>query len=348
MAKKDKEAAQPLNMLEAITSQVQKKYASEGIVKYASSILDQKQTIISFSPNVDAMMSGGVPLGSFLSVVGPPKGGKTTTLLGAAADAQSKDCTVLYIDAEVRLKKMNLTGIKGLDLDPNKFLVVSSDKDKVMSAQDLLDIAETYLKSIPRLFCIIDSVSALVDKRVYEGGMGTETRGSGAKVFSQFIDLVKDSVRINDSIVACIVQTYKNTGGGMATNIEKSSSHLLYQNDAKIRLTHTDRWEVRDKQVGQILHWECMVSALGPPAGKCDSYLRYGMGIDKVYELYEMGKAIGLIETGGAWRTLAYLGVDPPEKCQGDENTYQAIAENPEWLSLLQTKVGEFLNGKPS
>lgn len=365
--KKEEEVVEDTNYSERLFKEINKEYG-EDIMIGGVRLLDEKPMVISMSPNLDFALSGGVPEGSWLSISGPPKVGKTTTLLGFAAECQKPENgsrRIYYGSVENRLKLMNLQGTKGLDLHPDKFKVIKSNEKKILSAQDFLDIFVRILQTDPGCVLIIDSVSALVDSRVLDGGIGTETRGSGAKLVSQFVDVVQGIVPINKNIVCGVTHIIANTSGFGASKVEKAANRWLYQADIRLKATHFDRWAVgatKDNpesgtQIGQIVHWLVQCSALGPPGMKAEGYIRYGVGVDKTYELFENAKAANMIEQSGAWYTLAFmknhldlLGVSEwtPEvektvKAQGGEKIYQLLSDNPKWMQALQTDITTFL-----
>jgi recombination protein RecA len=95
-----------------------------------------------------------------------------------------------------------------------------------------------------------------------------------------------------------------NQGYGMSPWTEASGRKLQYQVDNKLKGTHVTPWKVKEKQIGQKIHWECQTSALGPPGGKGEGCLRYGYGIDQEAELIQYAIDLGIMKKGGAWISL--------------------------------------------
>ena len=62
--------------------------------------------------------------------------------------------------------------------------------------------------------------------------------------------------------------------------------------------------EKENNQIGQEVEWQVVCSALGPPGATTTSYIRYGEGIDKYMELFNLAVDIGIISKGGAWYTF--------------------------------------------
>ena len=140
----------------------------ENIILTGNAIVDRKTIIIPVSPSIDIILNGGIPEGSFVILTGQPKCGKTTTSLDFAATAQKAEYAhssfkdgreVYYLNIEGRLKKRDLEGIPGLNL--NKFHVIGSQQGKILHAEEYLQIGEKIINEIPGCVLIIDSYSAL-------------------------------------------------------------------------------------------------------------------------------------------------------------------------------------------
>ncbi|SVB99235.1 uncharacterized protein METZ01_LOCUS252089, partial [marine metagenome] len=111
-------------------------------------------------------------------------------------------------------------------------------------------------------------------------------------------------------------------------------------------------------QIGQDVHWITRSTAILPPGRKFTSKLRYGIGLDDLAELFELGKNLGFI-TGRGWYTLEYmsnhedvLGVKWEEKqgklvpelaklvkAQGQEKIQSLLRENPQYIECLKKDI---------
>ena len=128
-------------------------------------VLEEKKNykVISVGPAVDIALGGGIREGSWLTLTGDPKSGKTTTAMQIAANCQRDGRPIIYLDAEGRLKDMNF---EVSELDPEKMSVVAPE-DKPIPAEDFLDIAYKMM-SHPDYYggvLIIDSISSLIPKK---------------------------------------------------------------------------------------------------------------------------------------------------------------------------------------
>ncbi len=325
----------------------------KGVFRTGQDILNRKQTILKWTPALDLILGGGIPTGCFISVSGKAKLGKSTYLLYLAAKAQKQGIPCFYFDIEGRLKNMNLTGIKGLELTEDKFRVIKSTAECVLSTQGFLKIAETVLKTYPRCMIILDSMSCLTDEKEMEGGLGTQTRGHNNQVIGQFISLVGQLVNPMDSIVAGVNHMIANTSGFGASTVEKTATRWVYQADVQLRLLSAK--ELRkggegSEVIGQTVTIKCNTSALGKPFGVCESKLRFGYGPDELAEIIELGVSCGLIGKAGAWLKLEFMlnestefdSLDNCPKAQGVEKLWELLNEKPEYAALLEKKLQSF------
>lgn len=345
---KEKEDNKKLSPKELLLKNFEEKFGV-GIIKTAHEILDKPQQIIPVSPKLDMIFGGGIPEGSWLTLTGKRKCGKTTTALHFAAKCQLPEHgfrEVYYIDIEGRLKKMNLQGIANLNME--KFHAVQSTKDKIMSGQEFLTAAEHILKTQEKAVVIIDSYSQICHEKELVEGVGVSTRGAGGyTLLAQFCRQMSNVVPVMNSIVIGITHLMANVSGYGAPLVEKGGNAIEYQGDVKARAKSVTAWKVGGdggKQIGQIVTWVCEWSALCGPGNEVESYIRYGKGIDELYEVIACAMEIGLITGGGAkssWYTLNFIEEAP--KLQGGENVYKYISSNPEVQKKLLTQVSQMM-----
>lgn len=342
--------------IEIVKKGLKKEYGEEGFVS-AQDILDDPLTIIPWSPSVNLALSGGIPEGTWVSFNGPPKTGKSVSSLSFAAMCQRPEYgsrTVYYIDVEHRLKEKHLKGIEGLDTSPDKLVIIKSTKDKIYSQQDFLCQTELILKTHPKCLIIIDSISALADSKEQIGGVGTETRGHSAKVLSGFVNNVANVVPVMKQIVLGITHRIANTSGFGSPTQEKSCNRWIYQADVRIRIKKSLPWKVGGREIGKEMTIQVEESALGPPNMECTSFIRYGKGVDRLYENLQMAISCGLVVPSGAWYKVNFM-LKYPELLKGTEwegkdkislsgqdGAYQFFNNNPAFQAKMEEEVKQF------
>jgi recombination protein RecA len=317
----------------------------DDIILTGNAIVDKKSTIIPVSPSLDIILNGGIPEGSFVVLTGQPKCGKTTTSLDFAATAQRPEYKgdlkeareVYYLNIEGRLKKRDLEGIPGLNLD--KFHVIGSQQGKILHAEEYLQIAEKIINEIPGCVLIIDSYSALCTEAEITSDMDKMQRADGAKLLAKFCRKVANVIPVNKNIVIGITHLMGNPTGYGAEFKEKSGQAIAYQTDIKLRAKTFKPWTLSadSTQIGQEIEWQVICSALGPPGGNITSYIRYGQGVDKYMEAITLASDIGLIHKGGAWYTLTSLEDKP--KFQGAEKVRNYLLEHTEAYDELVKNI---------
>jgi recombination protein RecA len=317
----------------------------DDILLTGNAVVDKKNIVIPVSPSLDIILNGGIPEGSFVVLTGQPKCGKTTTSLDFAATAQKTQYQgslkepreVYYLNIEGRLKKRDLEGIPGLNLD--KFHVVGSQQGKILHAEEYLQIAEKIINEIPGSVLIIDSYSALCTEAEITSEMDKMQRADGAKLLAKFCRKVANVIPVNKNIVIGITHLMGNPTGYGAEFKEKSGQAIAYQTDIKLRAKSFKPWllSADSTQIGQEIEWQVICSALGPPGGNITSYIRYGQGVDKYMEAICLASDIGIIHKGGAWYTLT--GVTDKPKFQGTEKVRQFLLENPKAYDELVINI---------
>jgi RecA/RadA recombinase len=356
----------PEEIRKRIQKEIEKNFG-KGIIVKGTEIIERPKTIIPVSPAIDRIINGGIPEGSWVILSGKEKCGKTTTALHFAKNCQKTDYgdrTVYFLNVEGRLKRRDILGIPGIKSD--KIEVIESTEDKILSTQEYLNIASKILLTEKKCVLIIDSISQLADDREMTGGIGTQTRGSGGIWIGQFTSQMSNVVPVKNSIVISILHLRNNTSGYGAGTFEKGGKAIQYQVDVKLMAEGIPApWAlIKDGEpFGQIVTWKCHSSALGPPGRKCESYIRYGEGIDEIQESIIDAREMGLI-TGDAYYYLVFLKnhleeighkdkldrefgkddyVEIGARAHGQHELRKILVNNPQWLELLKKDIKELM-----
>lgn len=328
--------------LQCFRKSVIKDYGKDVFLQ-AKDLLLKDQTIVGLSPSMDVGLSGGIPFGSFVTIAGPPKAGKTTTTLQLAAEVQKLGKRVFYIDVENRLKKMNLNGIDGLK--PDNIFVIKSSEYKILSGEDYLNITMNIMKEKENRgsMIIIDSLSSLCPEGELAGEVSGSIRSTTPKLVASFCRQAAGIIPVMDNIVVGMQHLITNTSGYGAKWHIDTGEKVKYQADIRLIIKGTpERWMEDDKQIGQIITWEVAASALGPPGRDIKSYLRYGMGLDKVKEICAMAVDLGIVDKAGAWFSFDYN--DQNLKFQGEKKLYDAIKGSEDYFNFINSEVKKALS----
>ena len=339
MAKKKEVDTSELNKEELLLKSLSETYGN--IVSNGEDLMNKSQEIMSISPKLDSILNGGIPEGTTTLISGPPKAGKSSLTLRMCRQAQEMGRSVVYIDVEHRLKKMNLAGTLGLD--PSKLIHIHSDENNLLNAEKVLTIAKQSLQDLPKSLVVMDSFGALVTEGEMLGELKGSQRNDLHKLLSLFHRILVPIISVNRNFFVGILHEHANTSGYGAATAEGGSSRARYLSDVKLRVKKFEYWEANGVKIGQIGTWLCGYSALGAPGGECQSYIRYGVGIDILQELIATGLDTGLIQKAGAWYSAPYITKrdEQEPKFQGEAKLYAAISNNKEWQEWLESDLRE-------
>ena len=309
------------------------------ILKNGNFILDKKLQTIPFSPQLDIILGGGIIEGSTVTLTGPPKCGKTLSCLDFASTCQQEEYgerEIYYCNIEGRLKKRDLQGIKNLKMD--KFHVIGSTSGNILSAEKYLAIAEKYLNNKEKCVVIIDSYSDLCTDVELTSSLDKMQRCDVNKLIAKFCRRISNVIPISKGIMLGITHLMGNPSGYGPSLVEKSGNAIAYRADFKIRAKSFKEWKINEKNVGIIVEWKCLTTgSTTPPLQTTTSYIRFGTGIDKIYETITLGVDIGIIQKGGAWYTFE------EQKLQGLENLRTFFVQNGPLYDSLQQQIKDAL-----
>jgi recombination protein RecA len=359
MAKEEKEKKTDVHK---VFKSLEKKYGDK-IFKSGEQLVSTQLDIIGVSPFVNVGIGGGISEGSVVLLSGDPKCGKTVTSLMIAKNAQKQGRTVVLLNIETRLKKRDLLGIKGLDLDPEKLIVVGSFREedeegnaegKIITAEEYLAIAEHYIHECPGCIIIFDSISQLVTEDELSSEISKQHRAPAAVLMARFTKRMSPVISVNKCIMVGIIHMVANTSGiGRKTKTRSGGRKVQYAVDVDLECTYTESWNVGTKEnpnvIGQIVHWKTLsTSSNVPPNRKFKSYLRYGIGLDEAYEMLQLAVDFGLVDRNGSWYTFSLEAIGEEEwsddvvkryKTQGAEKAYVFLMERQNIYDLLEKEV---------
>ena len=322
---------------------LEKKYGADAFIS-AEDFMNEKREVIPVAPKLDMNLDGGIPEGSFVTLYGPKKIGKTVLSLHFSANAQAAGRKVYYLNVEGRIKPRDLAGIPKLQRTKDKFEIVrsymnSDGTSRILLAHEYLDIAETKVKEDPGCVVIIDSASQLLTELEKEGELGQQHRAPGAVLLSQFCKRISNVLPVSKSIIIVIAHVVANTGGGNKKTSRTGGNKIQYAVDVDLECSYTERWTtgaVKDDpdsgtEIGKKIHW--ITGSTGgnaAPGMKTVSYMRYGYGIDEVYELFDIGKTLSLIRQNKAWFYFDFLEQEDTKAINGEENAMQEFQDHPD------------------
>ncbi|MFC1883349.1 recombinase RecA [Thermodesulfobacteriota bacterium] len=308
----DKEKA-----VEQAISQIEKQFGRGSIMKLGEQKIIDVPTISTGSLALDlALGVGGVPRGRVVEIYGPESSGKTTLALHVAAEAQAKDGTVAFIDAEHAL---DMSYARKLGVDVKGLLVSQPD-----TGEQALDIAEILVRSGAVDVIVIDSVAALVPRAEIEGEMGDHHVGLQARLMSQA--LRKLTATINKSKTCLIfINQIRIKIGVMFGNPETTTggNALKFYSTQRLDIRRIGAIKEGDQIVGNRTRVKVVKNKVAPPFKEAEFDIMYGEGISKEGDILDLGVTLGIVEKSGAWYSYGDDRIG-----QGRQNVKTFLAEN--------------------
>lgn len=306
---------------------------------------------------------GGFPRGRITEAFGPPSSGKTTSTLQAAARAQARGETVMFLDYEFALDPTYCESL-GLDLDAESFLYASPDtfEQGMNSMREIIGTGEVSL-------VIVDSVAAMVTEAELAGETqrsfsdkallmaqvmrqltGAAKTSNTAIVFLNHEQDVIDQSPMGQKLAARGVKR-KTTPGGNALKFH-SSLRLHFKQIGNIRSRELD--VAANEQVDEIAQTKVQVSVpknkVGRPFRQAEVRVRFGKGFSQAHAAMTVLENYGVLkkETGGVFRLneqTAPEGWDLEKKnfIKGEDNFLSEVESRPEWEDRLAHWAAELM-----
>lgn len=267
--------------------------------------------------NLDiALGIGGIPKGRIIEIFGPESSGKTTIALHIIAEAQKKNGTCAFIDAEHALDAIYA---KALGVDIDNLILAQPD-----TGEQALEITESLVRSNAVDLIVVDSVAALVPRAEIEGGMGDSHVGLLARLMSQALRKLAGIINKTNATVIFINQLREKIGI-MFGNPETTTGGraLKFYSSVRLDIRKIDTIKQGENFIGNRTRVKIVKNKVAPPFKQVEFDIMYGEGISKSGVLLDTAVDFDIINKAGSW--YSYNG----EKLgQGRENVKKYIEDN--------------------
>lgn len=293
----------------------------------------QISTISSGSLALDnALGVGGYPRGRIVEVYGPESSGKTTVALHAVAEVQKNGGTAAYIDAENALDPAYATNL-GVNIDD----LLLSQPD---TGEQGLEIADALVASGAVDMIVVDSVAALVPRAEIDGEMGDAHVGLQARLMSQALRKLSGSINKTKTI-AIFINQIREKVGVMFGNPETTPGGRALKFYATIRLEVRRAEQIKEGTdiIGNRVRIKVVKNKVAPPFKRAEVDIMYGHGISQTGELVDMAVDKDIVNKSGSWYSYGDDRIG-----QGRENAKTYLAEHPDVMSEIRTKVRKAYN----
>ncbi|MHB1845524.1 MAG: recombinase RecA [Deltaproteobacteria bacterium] len=318
-----------MKALSAAVAAIEKQFGKGAIMRLGEDQLPAATAgLSSGSVGLDrALGIGGYPRGRVVEIFGQESSGKTTLALHAIASAQAAGGAAAFIDAEHALDPGYA---KRLGVRVDELLISQPD-----TGEQALDIAESLVRSGGIDIVVIDSVAALVPRAEIEGEMGDAHMGLQARLMSQALRKLTGVVAKTGSTIVFINQIRMKIGVVFG-NPETTTGGNALKFYASVRLDVRRVGQVKDGEVVVGSHTRVRVvkNKVAPPFREAEFDIRYGVGIDRLAEILDLGVAQGLVEKSGA-----SFSVGGERIGLGRERAIDHLREQPELAERLAREI---------
>ena len=342
MAKADKktqsEKEAKLKALKLTLDKLDKTYGKGTVMKMGDAPVAEVDVIPSGSLGLDiALGVGGYPRGRVIEIYGPESSGKTTLALHAIAEAQKKGGIAAFIDAEHAFDRYYA---ENLGVDVENLIISQPDH-----GEQALEIVDNLIRSGAIDIVVVDSVAALTPKSEIEGEMGDSKMGLHARLMSQALRKLTSSISKTNSTVIFINQLREKIGV-MFGNPETTTGGNALKFYASQRLDVRKSTAIKDAQgnvMGNKTRVKVVKNKVAPPFKVAEFDIMYGQGISKVGEILDKAVEFDIVKKSGSWFSYGDTKLG-----QGRDAVKNIIADNPELMEELESKIYEALKNKES
>ncbi|MFC2296388.1 MAG: recombinase RecA [Prevotella sp.] len=317
-----------MKALQAAMSKIEKDFGKGSIMRMGDEKIENVEVIPTGSLGLDVALGvGGYPKGRIVEIYGPESSGKTTLAIHAIAEAQKQGGIAAFIDAEHAFDRFYAEKL-GVDVD-NLWI---SQPD---NGEQALQIADQLISSSAVDILVVDSVAALTPKKEIEGDMGESAVGLQARLMSQA--LRKLTATIAKTNTCCIfINQLREKIGMMFGNPETTTggNALKFYSSVRLDIRRVTSVKDGDNIIGNHVRVKVVKNKVAPPFRKSEFDIMFGVGINKIGEIVDLGVEYNIIQKSGSW--FSYNG---SKLAQGREATMTLLRDNPELCEELESLI---------
>jgi recombination protein RecA len=278
-----------------------------------------------------ALGIGGLPRGRVVEIYGPESSGKTTLTLQVIAEAQKAGGTCAFIDAEHALDPIYA---QSLGVDTDNMLVSQPD-----TGEQALEICDMVVRSGAVDVVVIDSVAALTPRAEIEGEMGDTHVGLQARLMSQALRKMTGNIKQSNTLVIFINQIRMKIGVMFGSPETTTGGNALkFYSSVRLDIRRIGAVKDGDEVTGNETRVKVVKNKVAPPFRQTEFQILYGLGINRMGEILELGVQQGIVEKSGAWYSYKSDRIG-----QGRKNAGDFLVEHPEMCSEIEEQIRQQL-----
>jgi recombination protein RecA len=270
---------------------------------------------------------GGYPRGRVVEIYGPESSGKTTLALHAITQAQRSGGVAAFIDAE---HAVDVAYARSIGVETDKLLISQPD-----TGEQALDITEMLVRSGAVDIVVIDSVAALTPKAELEGEMGDAHMGLQARLMSQALRKLTAAAYRTETTLMFLNQLRQKIGVTFGSPETTTGGNALkFYASMRFDVRRIGQVKVGDEPVGGRTRVKIAKNKCARPFCEAEFEIRWGIGIDSLSEMLDLGLARGLIDKTG--NHLSFAG---SPLGNGRERSRETLAGSTELQSTLRQAI---------
>lgn len=236
-----------------------------------------------------ALGIGGIPKGKIIEVYGWESSGKSTLCQTIIGNAQKAGLKCIYVDAENSLDK---DYAKALGVKIDDLYIIQMDESAGEGAYNKVDkLVETSEIDL----VIYDSYNALQPKAVVEGEIGDAAIGRHARMLGQAVMKANYLASKYGTTFIFIGQLRQKIGVMYGSpDVTQGGNALKFYAHLRMEVTRSTTKDNSvmegDTKMGNKTTVKVNKNKLAPPFRNCTFNILYGVGIDKIQEIIDLGK----------------------------------------------------------
>jgi recombination protein RecA len=288
------QVADKVRALKGVVSAVEKQFGKGSVMTLGD---DEEPEPVATIPSGSLALDlatgiGGYPRGRVVEIYGPESSGKTTLALHAIAQAQKTGGIAAFIDAEHAL---DVAYARSIGVVTEKLLVSQPD-----TGEQALDITEMLVRSGAVDLVVIDSVAALTPKAELEGDMGDAHMGLQARLMSQALRKLTAAAYRTGTTLMFLNQLRQKIGVTFGSPETTTGGNALkFYASMRFDVRRIGQVKVGDEPVGGRTRVKVAKNKCAPPFCEAEFEVRWGMGVDTMTELLDLGISRGLVDKSG-------------------------------------------------
>jgi recombination protein RecA len=321
--------AEKMKTLRGVIANVEKQFGKGAIMSLGDEAdVEPIATIRTGSLALDlATGIGGYPRGRVVEVYGPESSGKTTLALHAIAEAQRAGGICAFIDAEHAL---DVAYARVIGVETDKLLVSQPD-----TGEQALDICEMLVRSGAIDLVVVDSVAALTPRAELEGEMGDSHMGLQARLMSQALRKLTAIAHRTGTTLMFINQLRQKIGVTFGSPETTTGGNALkFYASMRLDVRRIGQVKIGDEPIGGRTRVKIAKNKCAPPFCEAEFDIRWGVGVDPMGELLDLGVSRGLIDKSGNHLNFAGAPLG-----NGREKSRETITQNVELQSTLRQAI---------